>query len=206
MDKERRINVIVLGDNYVGKSSIIERIQKGIFQESYPPTIWVEPKVIYRQYKSKKIKIIITFYDTPGQESLQDIIPKQKIRDSHIVLLVFCDINTLNEVKKRWYKFYKDNANIEDSRFILIRNKSDTFGNERDNLIREGQQFAEEIESHFLTCSAKNYDNLDNLDRYIATEAKIFIDEEEKRKKYYEEHPKKKSNDGDKIKFAEEYL
>ena len=204
MDGEIRINVIVLGDNYVGKSSIIKRIQKGIFQESYPPTICVEPKVINRRYKAKKI--IITFYDTPGQESLQFFIPKQNIRDSHIVLLVFCDINTLNEVKKRWYKFYKDNANIENSIFILVGNKSDIFGNERDEIIKQGEKFAEDIDAHFITCSAKIADNMDNLDRYITTEAKRFIDNEEKRKKYYEEHPKNKSNEGDKIKFAEEYL
>ena len=29
------------------------------------------------------------------------------IRDSHIVLLVFSDIETLNELKHRWNKFYK---------------------------------------------------------------------------------------------------
>ena len=39
-----------------------------------------------------------------------------------------------------------------------------------------------------MTCSAKSDDNLDNIVRYIETEAKRYIDEEEKKK---EENNKK---------------
>ena len=38
------------------------------------------------------------------------------------------------------------------------------------------------MHAHFMTCSAKCSDNMDNLERYIITEAKRFIDEEEKNK------------------------
>ena len=34
-----------------------------------------------------------------------------------------------------------------------------------------------------MTCSAKNKDNMDNLDRYITQEARRFIDDEEKKPK-----------------------
>ena len=36
----------------------------------------------------------------------------QYIRNSHVVLLVFCNIQTLEVIKNRWYTFYKKNANI----------------------------------------------------------------------------------------------
>ena len=85
-------------------------------------------------------------------------------------------------IKDCWYKSYKQKANIENSRFILIGNKSDIFGNQREEIIKEGNKFAEEIDAHFLTCSAKSSDNMDNLDRYITTEAKRYIDDEEKNK------------------------
>ena len=49
----------------------------------------------------------------------------QYIRNSHVVLLVFCNIQTLEVIKNRWYTFYKKNANIDNSRFILIGNKND---------------------------------------------------------------------------------
>ena len=175
---ERIINIITLGSSSVGKTSIISRIQFNKFEESLPATIGIKYNIIKRNYAKKNIIISLNFRDTMGHEKYQNIMPLQYIRDSHIVLLVFCDINTLNEVKKRWYKFYKDNANIENSRFILVGNKSDIFRNERDNLIKEGEQFAEEIDAVFITCSAKSADNMDNLERFILTESKRFIDDE----------------------------
>jgi len=123
--------------------------------------------------------INLVFKDTAGAEKHQEV-PMQYIRDSQVVLLVFCDIKSLNTIKKRWLNFYKENSNIENSRFILIGNKSDIFGNEREEIIRQGEKFAEELDAHFITCSAKSADNMDNLDRYISTEAKRFIDEEGK--------------------------
>ena len=106
--------------------------------------------------------------------------PETYIRDSHVVLLVFSDLDTLDVLKKRWYNFYKKNANVENSRFIVVGNKSDEFGDNRDEILKQGQQFADELDAHFITCSAKCEDNMDNLERYITTEAKRFIDENEK--------------------------
>ena len=123
----------------------------------------------------------LNYHDTAGQEKIINSLPKRYIRNSHIVLLVFSDIRTLNVIKDRWYKHYKENANILNSRFILIGNKSDIFGDERDEIIKQGNQFAEEINAHFMTCSAKSDDNMDNIQRYIETEAKRFIDDEIRR-------------------------
>ena len=111
---------------------------------------------------------------------MESCVPVNYICESHIVLLVFSDINTLNELKYRWNKFYKKNINIENSRIILIGNKSDTFGDNRDEIIRLGDQFVEEIDAFFIICSAKTGDNMDNLERYIISEVKRFIDKEEK--------------------------
>ena len=119
----------------------------------------------------------LNYHDTAGQEKIINSLPMRYIRNAHIVLLVFCDIESLNIIKDRWYKFYKKNANIENSRFILIGNKSDIFGDKREEIIKQGEKFAEEIDALFMTCSAKSDDNLDNVQRYIEAEAKRFIDE-----------------------------
>jgi len=185
MYNERYINLIVLGDNGVGKTSIIKRIKDGKFQDIYPSTIKTDFFVIKRKYERKNIIIYLDFYDTPGQEALENIIPIDYIYNSHIVLLVFSDIETLNILKKRWYRSYKKNANIDNSIFILIGNKSDTFGDKKEEIIKEGNEFADEIDVLFLTCSAKTDDNMDNLERFIIKEATRFIDDEEKKKKYY---------------------
>ena len=174
--KKKTINVITLGDANVGKTSIIQRIKDGTFNENVKMTVYLDNFIIKRKYEKKNIMINLLFKDTAGQEEHQEV-PLQYIRDSHVVLLVFCDIKTLNKIKERWLKFYKEKANIENSRFILIGNKSDIFGDKREEIIKQGEKFAEEIDALFMTCSAKSDDNLDNVQRYIEAEAKRFIDE-----------------------------
>ena len=179
MEKEVNINIITLGDQYVGKTSIINRIKYKAFQENLSNTVGIKLLVIKRKYEKKNIIISLNFKDTAGQEIFLGSMPLQYIRNSHIVLLVFSNIETLNNLKDRWYTFYKENADVENSRFILVGNKSDIFGNEKEEIERKGKKFAEEIDAHFITCSAKSADNMDNLERYIISESKRFIDEAE---------------------------
>ena len=175
-----KINVITLGASGVGKTSIIRRIKDGTFQELYTVTIGVEFFSIEKIYEKKNIKFSLNFHDTNGQESLQGLIPIQYIRNSHVVLLVFSDIDTLNDIKDRWYSFYKENTNVNNPKFILVGNKSDLFGDKRGEIVKQGTLFSDEIDGLFMTCSAKNADNMDNLERYIDKEAKRYIDECEK--------------------------
>ena len=175
MEREVKISVITLGDSGVGKTSIIKRIYDGTFQDVMFSTFGIGDFFVRRKYLKKNIQIVLCFKDTAGQESHQEL-PVQYIRKSHIVLFVFCDIETLNTLRERWYNFYKEKANIENSRFILVGNKSDLFGNEKKEIERQGQEFADEINAHFITCSAKSKDNIDTLEQIIIDEAKNFIE------------------------------
>ena len=171
MEKHVKISVITLGDTGVGKTSIIKRIHDDSFQELMFSTHGMSDFFIERNYTKKNIKIALCFKDTAGQELYKEL-PLQYIRNSHIVLLVFSTIETLNTIRERWYNFYKENANLEISKFILVGNKSDIFGDEREEIERQGQEFSEEINAHFITCSAKSKDNIDTL----IDEAKRMID------------------------------
>ena len=179
MEREVKISVITLGDSGVGKTSIIKRIYDGTFQDVMFSTFGIGDFFVRRKYSKKNIQIVLCFKDTAGQESHQEM-PVQYIRKSHIVLFVFCDIETLNTLRERWYNFYKKKANIENSRFILVGNKSDLFGNEKKEIERQGQEFADEINAHFITCSAKSKDNIGTLEQTIIDEAKNFIEIDEK--------------------------
>ena len=131
----------------------------------------------------------LSFIDTAGQERFLGAIPQQYIRNSHIVLLVFCDLLSLETLKDRWFNYYKEHANIKYSKFIVVANKSDLFGEERIKIKELGEKFAEEIDAFFIICSAKNKDNMDNLLSHIITESKRLIDSnkiETKTKKYFE--------------------
>ena len=175
MEKKVKISVITLGDKGVGKTSIIKRIHDDSFQELMFSTFGINDFFIERNYNKKNIKIVLCFKDTAGQESYKEL-PLQYIRKSDIVLLVFSTIETLNTIRERWYNFYKENANLEISKFILVGNKSDIFGDEREEIERQGQEFSEEINAHFITCSAKSKDNIDTLEQIIIDEAKRMID------------------------------
>ena len=180
--EEKDINIMTLGEMGVGKTSIIKRIREEAFDEEEFTTEFIFSFFnIKKPYTRRNLIMNLNYHDTAGQEKIINGLPKRYIRNSHIVLLVFSDIRTLNVIKDRWYKHYKENANILNSRFILIGNKSDIFGDERDEIIKQGNQFAEEINAHFMTCSAKSDDNMDNIQRYIETEAKRFIDDEIRR-------------------------
>jgi len=186
---EKSVKVITLGDTFVGKSSIIKRIKEGTFNEQIQTTINNDVFFIRKPYKTKNLTIVLTFYDTIGQEKFMNLLPLQYIRNSHIILLVFSSIETFKTLKKRWFDFYQKNTNTNNPKFILVGNKSDLFGSERDEIIKMGEEFSEEIDAHFITCSAKSSDNIDNLERYIITEAKRFIDEEEKNNNIIEPIP-----------------
>ena len=175
MEKKVKISVITLGDTGVGKTSIIKRIHDDSFQELMFSTHGMSDFFIERNYTKKNIKIALCFKDTAGQELYKEL-PLQYIRKSDIVLLVFSTIETLNTIRERWYNFYKENANLEISKFILVGNKSDIFGDEREEIERQGQEFSEEINAHFITCSAKSKDNIDTLEQIIIDEAKRMID------------------------------
>ena len=177
--KNLKINVITLGASGVGKTSIIKRIKDNTFSDFTLTTLSFDNFFIKKNYEKKNLEFTLIFHDTMGQEQYQNIIPIQYIRDSAIVLLIFCNINTLDDIKRRWIKYYKENSNIDNARFILVGNKSDIFGEERDEIVKQGEDFAEEINAHFMTCSAKSADNMDNLERYIVTEAKRYSDENE---------------------------
>ena len=180
--EEKTINIITLGEAGVGKTSILNRIVNKTFYERELSTSTFNNFFLKRKYEKKNLNMILQFVDTIGQEKYASL-PNSYMKDSHIVLLVFDSIETLNVIKERWYEYYKKNANVENSRFILIGNKSDLFEDERQEIIREGEKFSEEIDALFMTCSAKSADNIDNLERYIITEAKRFIDAEEKENK-----------------------
>ena len=177
--REKDINIITLGENGVGKTSIIKRIRDERFDDKEEPTLFIFSYFnIQKPYNKRNLIMNLNYHDTAGQEKIINSLPMRYIRNAHIVLLVFCDIESLNIIKDRWYKFYKKNANIKNSRFILIGNKSDIFGDKREEIIKQGEKFAEEIDALFMTCSAKSDDNLDNVQRYIEAEAKRFIDED----------------------------
>ena len=181
MEKIKVINVLFLsGDSNVGRSAIINRIKDKTFQKEYKSTIHDVTITKAYNYERRKLKFHLKLIEFSSEELKYKSIPIKYINDSHIIVLVFSNIETLNKLKNRWFNYYKEHSSIDNSRFILVGDKSDLFGNNRDEIIKQGNEFAEEIDSYFIICSAKTDDNMDNLERFIISSAKRSIDENEK--------------------------
>ena len=181
---EKEIKIITLGASEVGKTSIINRIVNKKFSENAIATQGTDRLVIFRDYKQKNIKIKLIFIDTAGQERYANL-PIKYIRNCQIVLLVYSNLKNLEELKNRWFTFYKENSNCKKSKFIIVANKSDLFGEKRDIIRNSGKEFSEEINNaYFTSVSAKSDDNIDNLEDYILIESKDIIEKELKSKSY----------------------
>ncbi len=175
---EAQIRVILLGDVGVGRTSIIRRIRDEPFREDEHPTIGFDVSWVKIKYERKNALISLKINEVNGQEIIQ-FQYSNFISESHIILLVFSDFESLDVLIKRWYKYYEKYRSFN-SRIILIGHKSDIFGDQREEIIKQGQNFADKIDAFFLTCSAKTMDNMDNLKILITIEAKRIFDEEEK--------------------------
>ena len=147
---------IVIGDQYVGKSSICRKLVKKDFSYEYQSTIGVDFFAKIFNINNKNIKLQI--WDTAGQEKYKAIISSY-YNNARLILFVF-DLNNESSFLnlKKWiddvYNYCDDNI-----KKILIGNKSDLqcFVNEADIL-----KFIYQNNLEYYECSAKLGD-IDNL-------------------------------------------
>ena len=114
--------IIVLGDCAVGKSNILSKYSKNIFNKSSKSTIGVELFTKFYKYENKIIKVNI--WDTAGQERFTSMITTY-YKGAKGALLVY-DItrrNTFNNIDN-WLKELIA-INSDKISAILIGNKSD---------------------------------------------------------------------------------
>ena len=168
----QHFKIIFLGDQYVGKSSILNRFYQGKFEEDYQATIGLD-------FHSKNVNINgapvrLLLYDTAGQEKFKSLIPMY-IRDANIILVVY-DITNKDSFTHtdHWVNETKD---LESNRLVATK---------------EAEDYATEKGFLFFEVSAKTGDNVDEL-----FEKKIFPemarkynigDEEEEKGESAEQH------------------
>lgn len=154
-------NIVILGDYFVGKTSIITRIMNDSFDVSTYPTIGTS-------YFSKEIKLdnedkIIKFslWDTAGQERFRSFVTMY-LRKAHIIYLCY-DINKLESYNnlKSWMKLIKQHIYNQNYIGFLIGTKLDL--NKRQVKENEARNFANEIDFFFYETSSKQDINIKTL-------------------------------------------
>ena len=154
-----KYKLIFLGDQNVGKSSILNRFLNDTFVEEYQATIGLDFQSKNVQIENQDIHLLL--YDTAGQEKFRSLIPMYT-RDANIILLVY-DI-TNKESFNNLSLWLKDltNINFDEVIFCIVGNKID-LSDKRVVVKEEGEKFGEEHDFIFQEVSAKTGEGFSEL-------------------------------------------
>ncbi|XP_032652917.1 ras-related protein Rab-41 isoform X5 [Chelonoidis abingdonii] len=160
----RKFKLVFLGEQSVGKTSLITRFMYDSFDNTYQATIGIDflSKTMYLEDRTIRLQL----WDTAGQERFRSLIPSY-IRDSAAAVVVF-DITNLNSFQQtsKWI----DDVRTErgsDVIIMLVGNKTD-LADKRQVSIEEGERKAQELNVMYIETSAKAGYNMKQLFRRVA--------------------------------------
>ena len=115
------LQVVIVGNGAVGKSSMIQRYCRGTFTKSYKKTIGVD--FLEKQLRTHGEDVRLMLWDTAGQEEF-DAITKAYYRGAQACVVAFSttDRDSLLAVRK-WRKKVEDECG--DIPMVLVQNKID---------------------------------------------------------------------------------
>lgn len=162
----RKYKIVFLGDQGVGKTSLITRFMYDTFEEQYSATIGIDflSKTMYLE-DNKTIRLQL--WDTAGQERFRSLIPSY-IRDSNVAVVCY-DITN----KKSFDNLDKWIQEVQLERgneviIVIVGNKSD-LNSKRQVSMEELEQKAKLVECKiFLETSTKANHNIKLLFKKIA--------------------------------------
>tara|TARA_B100000575_G_C23141608_1_gene664483 strand:+ start:4990 stop:5637 length:648 start_codon:yes stop_codon:yes gene_type:complete len=156
--------IILLGNQGVGKTSIVRRLRDKGFKYKAEPTIGLDFTSLHANIThGKKVKFHI--WDTAGQENFQSIIRTyyRGVACACIVIDV-SDKYSFDDASK-WLKEYNTLKSPDSVGMpVIIGNKTDL---ERGYTYEEGEQWANENGCMYWEMSAKNNDNTSGLLYFI---------------------------------------
>ena len=149
--------VIFLGNSSVGKTSIINKLLTGDFDENVTPTIGVA--FTSQRYENQKHNVCITYWDTAGQEQYRNIVP-MFYRGSNIAVIVFdVSIETDFADCDYWINGIYEHCDSKPE-IIIVGNKIDL---PRVVTFTQGTDYAMENNATYVEVSAKTGENMDML-------------------------------------------
>ncbi|KAG8447637.1 hypothetical protein GDO86_014955 [Hymenochirus boettgeri] len=148
----RKFKLVFLGEQSVGKTSLITRFMYDSFDNTYQATIGID-FLSKTMYLEDRTQVRLQLWDTAGQERFRSLIPSY-IRDSTIAVVVY-DITNLNSFQQtsKWI----DDVRTErgsDVIIMLVGNKTD-LADKRQITTEGGEQRAKELSVMFIETSAK---------------------------------------------------
>ena len=157
--------IILIGNSGVGKSCIINRYTREVFEENYKCTIGVDFLMKTIEIDGKTVKLQI--WDTAGQEKYRSM-SASYYRGANVAFVVF-DITNRDSFNSlpSWIEAYYRNGPETQKNIILIGNKKD-LENERVVTQDEAQQFSQTNNMIYFETSAREGENIEYVFKYAA--------------------------------------
>ena len=114
--------IVIIGDQFVGKTSILSRYKYEVFENEYSPTVGIDFLTKNVFLEDKTIRLIM--WDTAGQERFKSLIPTY-LKNANCIILAFDLSNKASFLSlNKWYNDAKDHVS-DNTLFIICGNKKD---------------------------------------------------------------------------------
>jgi len=160
----KRTKIVLLGDQSVGKTSLITRFMYDTFDNTYQATIGIDflSKTMYLEDRTVRLQL----WDTAGQERFRSLIPSY-IRDSSVAIVVYDITNRQSYMStSKWIDDVRSERG-NDVIIVLVGNKAD-LSEKRQVTVEEATQKATQMNIMFMETSAKAGHNVKSLFKKIA--------------------------------------
>ncbi|KAF7646566.1 hypothetical protein LDENG_00185440 [Lucifuga dentata] len=180
-DRQKMSKVVVVGDVNVGKTCLINRFCKNIFDCDYKATIGVDFEV--ERFHVCGVPFSLQIWDTAGQEKFK-CIAAAYYRGAQVIVTVFdmADIRSL-EHTRRWLEDAMRDNEPDSCSVFLVGTKSDLLpSEERWRTERDAVRMAVDMHAEFWAVSSKSGENVQQFFFRVAAvafEACVLKDEED---------------------------
>jgi len=155
--------LVLVGDQAVGKTTLVRKFSRGTFNDDYKATIGIDFEVV--RFRILNIPFSVQLWDTAGQERFRAM-SSQYYRKAKVVFIV-ADCTDTKSVKsvETWNRHVDSSVENSDGIFkFLILTKIDLINEaEKKDKYRDCQKLAKEINAEFWPCSSSTHENVDEL-------------------------------------------
>jgi Ras-related protein Rab-6A len=161
----KKFKLVFLGEQSVGKTSLISRFMYDTFDSTYQATIGIDflSKTVYLDDRAIRLQL----WDTAGQERFRSLIPSY-IRDCAAAIVVYDITNRTSFLNiTKWIEDVVAERQ-QNALLVIVGNKTD-LQEKRQVTTEEGEAKAKECNALFMEASAMSGANVKQLFRKIAS-------------------------------------
>lgn len=153
------LNISLIGDSAVGKTSIANAMANMKFSKEYEPTIGAS--MLRIPFEKDNVLYNFVIWDTAGMEKYKSLVPVY-YRDSKAAIIVF-DLTSPESFEhvSEWLNLYQSIVGF-DNPILLIGNKLDLVENPEE-LRNAAEKWISEHTATYIEVSAKDNTNIDGI-------------------------------------------